>query len=70
MHTDGKQVSLLAAVSAPHAALGEGRPSSRWQQQGRAGLVLSVTAVFFNSNVNIAEREAYVVLLAPQSLYM
>ena len=26
----------LAAVSAPHAPLGEGRPSSRRQQQGRA----------------------------------
>jgi len=28
LHIDGKQMSLLAAVSAPHAPLGEGRPSS------------------------------------------
>jgi len=38
LHTDGKQMSLLAAVSSPHAPLGEGPPSSRWQQQGRTGL--------------------------------
>jgi len=37
LRTDGKQMSLLTAVSAPHAPLGEGRPSSRWQQQGRTG---------------------------------
>ena len=35
LHTDCKQMSLLAAVSAPNVPLGEGRPSSRRQQQGR-----------------------------------
>ena len=37
---DGTHMSsLLAAVAAPHAPpLGEGRPSSRQQQQGRTGL--------------------------------
>jgi len=42
LHIDGKQMSLLAAVSAPHAPLREGRPSSRQTAVSRVGEITAV----------------------------